>query len=321
MKPIVLITGESHPVLSTGLFNLGYTVWDQPACTRAELLEQVAEITALVLTSRHHIDAAVFSAARQLQWIGRLGSGLDVIDLDRAAKAGVRVLSSPEGNRQAVAEHTAGLLLNLIRNQSRADREIRTGIWKRNENRGWELGGLTVGLIGYGNTGSSTARLLTSMGMQVRAYDKYRTGFGGEWAIESDMDLIRETADIVSLHLPLTGETAGLVDEKWIESFTKPFWLINTARGPITPLNPLISQLETGKLRGLALDVLPKEPLSGYTADEQALLNKLASFENVVLTPHVAGYTQESPERMARVLLEKITHSLSPGGGEVGDAR
>lgn len=306
MKPIVLISGESNHILSAGLVQMGYEVIDAPAITRSELIDRAGELTALILTSRHYIDTEVFEKATKLQWIGRLGSGLDVIDLEVAKQKGVRIVSSPEGNRQAVAEHTLGLLLNLIRNQSKSDNQIRQGIWKRNENRGYELGGLTAALIGYGNTGSSVARLLTSIGMTVLAYDKYRTDFGGEWAIECDMDRIRREADIVSLHLPLTEETTGLVDDAWIESFSRSIWLINTSRGPITPLAPLIHQLVNGKLRGLALDVLPREPLTGYTASEQAEFDRLCSFENVVLTPHVAGYTHESPERMARVLLEKL---------------
>ena len=312
MKPIVLITGESHPILLSGLSQLGYHVIDAPSISRSELIERVSEVEGIVLTSRLTLDAEIFSVAKQLKWIGRLGSGLDVVDLSLAAQKGIVVLSSPEGNRQAVAEHTAGLLLNLIRNQSRSDRQIRLGRWDRNGNRGWELSGLTVGLIGYGNTGSRTARLLTSMGLRVLAYDKYLTGFGGEWATESAMDQLHQEADVVSLHLPLTTETTGLITENWIEAFAKPFWLINTSRGGITPLGPLITQLRKGRLRGLALDVLPKEPLAGYEEAEKALLNQLCSFENVVLTPHVAGYTQESPERMARVLLDKLIHFSSP---------
>jgi len=309
MRPIVLITGEAHPILAEGLEQLGYAVRNQPEITRAELLEQVAEVRALILTSRLVIDAPVLERGKDLVWIGRLGSGLDVIDLSLAALRGIRVLSSPEGNRQAVAEHTLGLLLNLVRHQSRADREVRSGKWNRNANRGVELGGLTVGLIGYGNTGACTARLLTSIGVQVLAFDKYRSDFDGEWAVESTMEQIRQEADLVSLHLPLTDETVGLGDDAWIGGFPKPIWLINTSRGPITPLEPLIRQLENGQLRGLALDVLPREPLTGYTAAEQALLDRLCSFDNVVLTPHVAGYTAETPERLARVLLEKLLDS------------
>ncbi len=311
MKPLALLTGESHPILQEGLLSLGYEVIDAPTITRSELIERISDVTGLVLTSRMTIDAEILERAVQLKWIGRLGSGLDVVDLGVAQKNGIRVLSSPEGNRQAVAEHTVGLLLNLIRHLSRADRQVRNRRWHRNGNRGWELGQLTAGLIGYGNTGACTARLLTSIGMRVLAYDKYLSGFGGEWATECTMDQIRAEADVISLHLPLTKETIGWVDENWIESFAKPIWLINTSRGAITPLEPLIAQLGKGALRGLALDVLPKEPLAGYSSTEQATLDKLCSFENVILTPHVAGYTQESPERMARVLLEKLVHFSS----------
>ncbi len=311
MKPIVLITGDAHVVLYTGLKHLGYEVLDQPRITREELIDRIGSVTGLVLTSRLHIDAELIGRARQLQWIGRLGSGLDVVDLQSAAANNIRVLSSPEGNRQPVAEHTLGLLMNLIRYQARADRQVRKGIWDREGNRGYELGSLTMGLIGYGNTGECVGRLLHNVGMRVLAFDKYRFDFGGDWVVESDLDRIRQEADIVSLHLPLTHETTGLVDDAWIESFAKPIWLINTSRGGITPLAPLIRQLTSGRLRGLALDVLPREPLTGYSAEEQAELNQLSDFENVVLTPHVAGYSQESPERMARVLLEKLMHSAA----------
>ena len=318
MKPIALITGEAHAVLATGLTHLGYEIIYEPQITSDELTVRIGDVEALILTSRLYIDKALFDKAKKLRWIGRLGSGLDVIDLDAAAKNQVQVLSSPEGNRQAVAEHTLGLVLNLIRHQTRSDRQIREGIWKRNENRGYELSGLTVGLIGYGNTGECTARLLTSVGMRVLAYDKYKIGFGGEWATECDLERICQEADLVSLHLPLTSETEGLITDEWIGRFSKPIWLINTSRGAITPLDPLIRQLEAGRLRGLAMDVLPREPLSGYTEEEKQTLSRLCSFENVVLTPHVAGYSVESPERMARILLEKLISSSPGGGGRVG---
>lgn len=306
MKPIVLITGEAHPVLAAGLTHMGYEVVDAPRITANELKEKIGTVAGLILTSRLHIDVSLLQQANSLQWIGRLGSGLDVIDLEAAQEKGVRVISSPEGNRQAVAEHTLGLLINLIRHQSKSDREIRKGIWNRNANRGVEFAGLTVGLIGYGHTGECTGRLLSSVGFHVLAYDKYRTDFGGDWVMETDLQRIQQEADIVSLHLPLTTDTTGMVDASWINSFAKSFWLINTSRGSISPLAPLVSGLESGKLRGLALDVLPKEPLQGYALDEQKELERLCSFENVILTPHIAGYSVESPERMARVLLEKL---------------
>ncbi|MFM7671366.1 MAG: NAD(P)-dependent oxidoreductase [Bacteroidota bacterium] len=306
MKPSVLITGESHPVLAAGLTHMGFDVVNMPQIDAEELMQRIGSVTGLILTSRLSIDAAVLSNAHQLQWIGRLGSGLDVVDLVAATNRGVRVISSPEGNRQAVAEHTLGLLINLIRNQSKSDREVRKGIWDRNTNRGVEFGSLTVGLIGYGHTGECTGRLLNSVGFTVLAYDKYRFDFGGDWVTETDLDRIRQEADIVSLHLPLTSETTGLVDDAWIHSFAKPIWLINTSRGPITPLAPLVEGLRSGNLRGLALDVLPKEPLRGYSDQEKQELDLLCSFGNVLLTPHIAGYSQESPERMARVLLEKL---------------
>ncbi len=309
MKPIVLITGDAHPVLAAGLTHMGYDVVDAPTISVVELQSRIGSLTGLILTSRLQIDAALLQQAPQLQWIGRLGSGLDVVDLVAAQQKGVRVISSPEGNRQAVAEHTLGLAINLIRHQTQSDRQVRTGIWNRNANRGVEFSGLTVGLIGYGHTGECTGRLLRSVGFHVLAHDKYRTDFWGDWVTECDLDQIRQEADIVSLHLPLTAETTGLVDASWIASFSKPFWLINTSRGSITPLEPLIEGLRSGQLRGLALDVLPKEPLKGYLADEQQELDLLCSFENVILTPHIAGYSQESPERMARVLLEKLGFS------------
>jgi len=309
MKPIVLITGDAHPVLAAGLTHMGYDVVDAPTISIVELQSRIGSLTGLILTSRLQIDAALLQQAPQLQWIGRLGSGLDVVDLVAAQQKGVRVISSPEGNRQAVAEHTLGLVINLIRHQTQSDRQVRKGIWNRNANRGVEFSGLTVGLIGYGHTGECTGRLLSSVGFHVLAYDKYRTDSGGDWVTETDFDQIRKEADIVSLHLPLTDETTGLVDASWIASFSKPFWLINTSRGSITPLEPLIGGLKSGQLRGLALDVLPKEPLKGYSADAQQELDLLCSFENVILTPHIAGYSQESPERMARVLLEKLGFS------------
>lgn len=306
MKPIVLITGDAHPVLHAGLSQLGYEVLDAPKITPEQLRAQIDSVAGLVLTSRLKIDAALLQQASRLKWIGRLGSGLDVVDLEAAKQKNLRVISSPEGNRQAVAEHTLGLLINLIRNQTKADRAVRKGTWDRQANRGTELSGLTVGLIGYGHVGACTGRLLSYVGLNVLAYDKYRSDFGDDCVQETDLNQIQQQADIVSLHLPLTAETTGLVDANWIQSFAKPIWLINTSRGSITPLAPLIAELESGRLRGVALDVLPREPLSGYSAAEQQEFDALCAFESVIITPHIAGYSQESPERMARVLLEKL---------------
>lgn len=306
-KGNVLLTGAAHPVLARSLQAAGYTVLDRPTITQAELLPLLPSCVGLVLTTRIQADRALLQQCTALQWIGRLGSGMELIDTKFAAEKGIACYSSPEGNRLAVAEHTLGLLLGLLHNIAVADRQVRAKQWLREENRGTELSGKTVGIIGYGNTGSELARLLAPFHVTVLAHDLYKTGFAKHYIQEASVAMIQERADIISLHVPLTSLTKEMVNESFFNQLQKAPLLLNTARGEIVSIAALLNALDKGLVSGAALDVLPNESLSRFSDLENEQLASLAAKGNVLLTPHIAGYSHEAFERMAVVLLEKLS--------------
>lgn len=305
-QPAILIADEMHPSLFTMLDTAGFVYAYQPKISRCELLTTIAPYQGLIIRSKTNVDEELLQQAPNLRFIGRAGAGLDLIDLAAANRRGIRVFHAGEGNRDAVAEHTVGMLLALLANILKADREVRQGIWDREGNRGYELGSLTIGLIGYGNNGRATAQRLSGFGCRVLAYDKFLVNYGDALAEEASLSQIRAEADVLSLHVPLTDETRMMVNDDFIDRFAKPFYLVNIARGEIVSLSAVVRGLESRKLRGACLDVLENEKLAKLTPDQQAAFDYLRQSSQVVLTPHVAGWTHESYVRINEVLVKQI---------------
>lgn len=306
MKQKVIITGNAHEYLSTALTNEGYDVAYLPQITYDELYAQIGTLTGLVLTTRILVDKHLLDAANNLKWIGRLGSGMENIDVAYAATKNIVCVNSPEGNRTAVAEQALGMLLLVINNLARATAEVKQGIWLRDENRGIELTGKTVGIIGYGNTGEALAKLLQPFDVTVLAYDKYRAGFGGGYIKEANLEQIARYAQVISFHLPLTAETKHLANAKFFSALEQKPYIVNTSRGKVIDTGALLQALEYEQVAGAALDVLENENLKTYTPAENKQLQQLLNYHNVMITPHIAGYTHEAHYKMSEILYKKI---------------
>jgi len=306
MKGRILITDHLHPLLQQGLEADGFSVDYLPEITAEKVMEIIPAYTGLVINSKVYVGKEMLDRATQLTFVCRAGSGLEVIDVEYAKTKAVAAFNSPEGNRNAVGEHSLGMLLSMMNNIPKANTEVKNGEWIREPNRGEELYGKTVGLIAYGNTAQAFAKLLNGFNVQVLAYDKYVKGFGSGYVQEATIAEIQQQADVLSLHLPLTPETTYMIDYGFLSAFKKPFWFINTARGKVLQTADLLQCIEEGKIKGAALDVLENEKISALTADEQIVFNKLISTNKVLLTPHIAGWTHESKQKIAATLLHKI---------------
>jgi D-3-phosphoglycerate dehydrogenase len=308
-KRKILFIDTAHPVLTSELEKDGWECHDYPGKNRDEIRQLIPGYTGVIIRSKVKLDRDLLSAAVNLKFIGRVGAGLENIEVEYATSRGIVCLNAPEGNRDAVGEQAIGMLLMLFNNLKRADSEVRKGIWKREANRGIELGGKTIGIIGYGNTGGAFARKLKGFGVEVLAYDKYKFGFSDAFVKESGMQELFEQCDIVSLHVPLTAETTCLADHDFFESFKKDIFVINTSRGKVLDTQALIDSVGRGKVRGACLDVLEYEGLSFENLDSDHLpeaFRELVSLENVILSPHIAGWTGESAFKLAMVIAEKI---------------
>jgi len=306
MKPKVLITAKAHPLLQKSLEEKGYDVVTKVTISYPELLQEIGEYQGLIITTRLKIDKPVLLEAKALKWIGRLGSGMELVDTEFAKTLGIQCESSPEGNCNAVAEQALGMLLSLMNNINKASREVKDGKWLRDINRGDELTGKTVGIIGYGNNGANFVKLLQGFDVTVLVYDKYKFGFSRDYIHEASLEQVMRYSNIISLHIPLTAETYHIANENFFSALEMKPYFINTSRGAIHDTAALIKALEQGQIKGAALDVLENEELQSYTVEENIQLNKLLENPNVIVTPHIAGYSFEAFEKMSRVILEKL---------------
>ncbi len=312
----VLHLDENHPLLETGLAALGFQNDRDHTGTRQEILEKIGAYHGMVIRSRLPIDQEMLERAKNLEFIGRVGAGLENIDIRAAKERGIFLAAAPEGNRNAVGEHALGMLLSLMNKLHTADAEVREGRWRREANRGVELDGRTVGIIGYGNTGQAFARKLRGFEVQTICYDIVE-GVGNEDARQVGITELMQHADVVSLHVPETPETIGMVDAEFLGGFAKPIWLLNTARGKCVRTGDLVDALRDGKVLGAGLDVLEYEKSSfeslfdtdGMPAD----LRELIRSPRVLLSPHVAGWTVESKEKLAATIVRKIKEHYQGG--------
>lgn len=306
IKKTVIITARVPDILIETLQLKGFTVMYLPEIRYDELTALIGEATGIIVTTSVKIDKTILDKATNLTWIGRLGSGMELIDVAYAASKGIKCVSSPEGNRNAVAEHALGMLLNLQKKISSSFEEIKNGKWIREENRGTELSGKTVGIIGYGNTGSSFARLLSVFNVTVLAYDKNKYGFSHHQVKEASLDHICRYADVISFHVPLADDTRHMADASFFNSLQQKPFIINTSRGTVVQTSALIDALEQGIIAGAALDVMENEQFSSFTEAQQEEMLYLTKQPNVIITPHIAGYSTQAFNKMSAVILEKL---------------
>ncbi len=305
----ILHVDTNHPLLIDQLAAVGHVNHEDYSSSKSDIEAKISNYEGLIIRSRFTIDRQFLDHAKHLKFIGRVGAGLENIDVDYAAQKGIHLISAPEGNRNAVGEHTLGMLLALFNKLAQTDREIRRGLWQREANRGLELSGKTVGIIGYGNMGKAFAKTLKGFDVQVLCYD-IKPNVADENATQVSLKEFQKQVDVVSLHTPQTPLTLGMINTKFIRQFAKPFWLINTARGRSVITQDLVSALESGHILGAGLDVLEYEKSSFESLfSEQNMpepMKYLIQSERVILSPHVAGWTEESHRKLAQTVVDKI---------------
>ncbi|MCZ8196215.1 MAG: 2-hydroxyacid dehydrogenase [Flavobacterium sp.] len=310
----ILHIDSNHPLLLEQLQQAGFTNHEDYKSTKEEIEAKIQEYTGIVIRSRFKIDKTFIDKATNLKFIARVGAGLESIDCDYAISKNIHLIAAPEGNRNAVGEHTLGMLLSLFNKLNRADKLVREGNWIREGNRGYELDGKTVGIIGYGNMGKSFAKKLKGFDVTVLCYD-IQENVGDENAQQVSLHKLQQKADVLSLHIPWTPETDKMANAEFINSFAKPFWLLNTSRGKNVVTADLVSALQSGKILGAGLDVLEYEKLSFenlfISGEKPEAFEYLLQAENVILTPHIAGWTFESHEKLAQTIVDKIKTYIS----------
>lgn len=305
-----LIIDDVHPSLMVILESAGIECSYQPEIHPSKVQEILPSYHILIVRSKIYIDKHLLSTQKNLLIIARAGSGMDNIDMDAAEAAGIVCVNAPEGNRDAVAEQTLAMLLSLLANVHSAYTQVQNFIWDREGNRGYELKGRTVGIIGFGNTGSAVAERLSGFGVRILAYDKYKSGFQSTTVEEVSYEQILSRADVVTFHIPLTTETRAWISRDFINKMGKSFFLLNLSRGGIMKTEEILDGLESGKILGFATDVLEKEPPSASSPAEQQLFQTLMNRPNVLVTPHIGGWTFESYRKISEVLSGKILTAI-----------
>ncbi len=303
---MIFITANAHPFLEETFRKNGREVRYCPSITYDELFADIDKASGLVVTTRMKIDKPLLDRAKNLQWIGRLGSGLELIDTDYASQKGIKCISTPEGNRNAVAEHVLAMLLGLMNNIYKSAAEVKEKVWMRNENRGIELSGKTVGIVGFGNAGAAFAKILAAFDVTILAYDKYKEGFGDHRVREANFEQLCRYADVISFHVPLTTETKHMADKGFFDALTQKPYIINACRGAVVDTQALVSAIQNHQIMGAGLDVLENEQLNTLSESQKIAFEYLVSQPNVLITPHIAGYSYEAYYKMSKTLLEKL---------------
>jgi D-3-phosphoglycerate dehydrogenase / 2-oxoglutarate reductase len=306
-KGKVLIAAPVHPVLTEGLTSAGYELLYAESITQDSAFGLISGCVGVITSTRLQMNKELIDAAPGLKWVGRMGSGMEVIDIPYATEKGISCYSSPEGNANSVAEHALGMLLSLTKRITWSHHEVKKGKWLREENRGTELEGKTIGIIGYGHTGKAFARKLLGFDMRVLVYDKYKQdGVPSSLVNCKDLQPIFEEADIVSFHVPLQQDTVHYFNDDFLNTMTKPFILINTSRGQVVQTSAVAKGVKEGKIAGVCFDVIEQEPLNKMDMEQREMLKELMQLPQIIVTPHIAGYSNEALYKMSSILLNKI---------------